>query len=343
MKAFGVFVLLCLGAAVAAQAAPPTPAIWDVDGTILPSGKAHFDPLFTTPVDNARDRIGYAALASGALDKGDYSVEVRDIRGKVKFTCHFTPGFAIEESTHGNGSALSQVKSFNVQLPVFPGAAALVLKDPKNTELGRIKLGGSRPQVSILSPAAGFIGNGTQRISWKVKPSRPEFTSRVLFSADGGAQWAQRGDQRNGTSLLDDFDQLPGSEGQALIRVLVSDGVNTGVATSRPFSIPRKNTIRVVMTNPDGHLEIKSSYHLSSGRIQYNDAFVFLSGQAYSVDDSMLRGEALQWSSSLQGKLGAGEKLEAHLKPGHHIITLRATDTRGHSATVTGEITITPP
>jgi hypothetical protein len=58
---------------------------------------------------------------------------------------------------------------------------------------------------------------------------------------------------------------------------------------------------------------------------------VHLTGSAYDVDDGMLSGTALQWSSSLQGVLGSGSPLDVKLQPGAHTIALTATDSDGNS------------
>lgn len=361
--------LLCVSISFAFHAAAESAGLWQVSGTINAEGKVTLDPLFTTPVENVQSQIVYAAtfVANSTLCKGDNTLEVQDDKGKAIFICHFVvnttiledgiegdritriPGVTImplpkkESTKKGTEHPFVTDKSFSILLPYMPAAAALVLKDPHNKEFARITIGGTAPKVSIISPSSGFVGKGIQKIEWKVETSQSHFTSRLQFSKDGGNEWVTQGTiGKNGTFLNTDFDKLPGSA-NALIRVLVSDGVNTGIATSVPFTIPRKNIIKLYISNPPENWEGKGATRISfPGQPQYTNPVVIFIGGAYSLDDNVLPDSALEWSSNLQGKLGTGGNLTAHLDPGHHIITLRATDSQGNSATMSREITILP-
>jgi chitinase len=68
---------------------------------------------------------------------------------------------------------------------------------------------------------------------------------------------------------------------------------------------------------------------------------VSLYGTAYDLEDGALTGEALRWSSSLDGDLGTGEGISTvDLSTGRHVITLRVTDSDGMVGEATREIEV---
>ena len=68
---------------------------------------------------------------------------------------------------------------------------------------------------------------------------------------------------------------------------------------------------------------------------------VFLSGMTLDAEDGPLPPESLSWSSDRDGYLGSGDELlVATLSPGHHVITLTATDSDGQAGTASVEILV---
>ncbi|MBI4201332.1 MAG: hypothetical protein HY531_03460, partial [Chloroflexi bacterium] len=121
-------------------------------------------------------------------------------------------------------------------------------------------------------------------------------------------------------SLKVDFGSLPGSSGSARIKVIASDGVNTGAATSVPFSVPKKLPSAQITFPADG-----SAFRPGE--------LVWLQGLGTDWDDGFLGGGSMQWGSSLDGALGTGEDLPlTNLSEGTHTITLTATDADGNQA-----------
>jgi len=284
---------------------------WIVGGTIQ-SPTVVFQPLFelTTQGDTG-------------TDSGTYSLVVEDSSGTALFTRQFTPQTATTETS---GQDLSGPPVFTQMIPVTVGAAAIVLIGPQNTELGRITLGGTPPIVSITSPTSGFVGVGVENVTWTVNgPS--SYTSIVLYSPDNGTTWSQVGEVANIGSMAVNFDLLPGSN-QAIVKVLVSDGVNTGTATSVSFVVPKKSPQFAAIESPAANFA------------QPSVDPVYFTGTAYDVDDGVLTGSALQWSSNIQGSLGSGSPLSVKLKPGNHTITLTATDSDHNAISTSVSIVI---
>jgi len=121
--------------------------------------------------------------------------------------------------------------------------------------------------------------------------------------------------------------RFPGA-GQALIQVIVSDGVNSGTATSPAFTVNKKTPTIVGIDNP------------VNGAAQAAADPVLLMGHRLRSRRRHSVRAALAWSSNLQGALGTGSPLSVTLQPGSHTITLTATDSDGNSISATATITI---
>jgi hypothetical protein len=287
---------------------------WIVTGSIPSSGPAEIDPIFEYTIP------GDTSGGSGA-----YSLQVQSSNGTALFTQKFDLPVLIPEA----GNIDEQPDTQFVQtVPVTAGAARIVLLDPGNAILTYVTLGGVAPTVAITNPTAAF--DGTTPITWTITdPDSVAFASRVYYSPDNGTTWSEIGQVPNsGASLNFDFSLLPGTNGQGLIKVLVSDGVNTGQAISPNFSIAKKTPSFVQIASPTPNFAQPA-----------NDPVLF-TGTAYDTDDGVLSGASLSWSSNLQGALGTGSPLAVSLQPGLHTITLTATDSDNNSISTTTTVTI---
>jgi len=117
-----------------------------------------------------------------------------------------------------------------------------------------------------------------------------------------------------------DTNQMAGS-GNAVLRVLASDGFNTTSDTSdAPFNVATKPPEALILSPDEGTTAPPSTP-------------VLLSGQGYDLEDGPLTGEALSWRSDRDGNLGTGGYLvSTDLSPGDHTITLTATDSNGNQS-----------
>ena len=75
-------------------------------------------------------------------------------------------------------------------------------------------------------------------------------TYSVLYSNDGGTSWQALATNLSATNLTLNTDQLPGGSG--LIRVLASDGLLSGQATSGAFSVPKHAPSVQILMPSDG-------------------------------------------------------------------------------------------
>jgi uncharacterized repeat protein (TIGR03803 family) len=283
-------------------------------GGLISSGAATLNPIFTQTM-----------LGSTDPGSGTYSIVLESSSGQALYTRSFTP--LQLEGDGSDGTTVEGGMDFSEWVPQTAGAASVTILDDTGATIGSTQLGGTAPTVTITAPTAGFVGTTQQTVSWTITNSTaPAFSSRVYYSADNGATWIQAGESPT-TSDTIDFSTLPGSSA-ALIRVDVSDGINTGSATSVPFSVPKHTPSMAVINTP------------VSGAVQPSFNPVYLSGAVYDADDGMLSGKQLQWTSNLAGSLGTGSPLSVTLQPGTHTITLTGTDSDGNSTTATTTITI---
>ena len=290
-------------------------AYWNVSGTI-PSTGATLDPIFTETIDGFTDQ-----------GSGSYSIQAMNGAGQSLYTRYFGPVLGLSQIPADLQQNVISDPHFSEWIPVTAGTASIAVLDPLGNVLTSVPLTGLAPTVTITSPATGFVGTGVQTISWTIQSATAtSFTSRIFYSTDGGTTWEQL-DELTGTNDSFDFSTLPGAAA-ALFRIDVSDGMNTGSATSIPFNVPRKLPSAIVIDTP------------TTGAIQPAVDPIFLSGSAYDADDGVLTGTALAWSDNVAGALGTGSPLAVTLQPGPHTITLTATDSDGNAITANTSITL---
>lgn len=137
----------------------------------------------------------------------------------------------------------------------------------------------------------------------------------MQYSPDDGATWLALVTAWPATTLdVEDVARLPGSD-QARIRVIASDGVNTGQATSAVFALSRRP--------PEGVItEPSSDRTLSWGED------ILVRGVALDAEDGPITDTArLTWTSDIAGTLGTGQEiLLTALSTGARHIILTATD-----------------
>ena len=276
---------------------------WSVSGTIG-TNAMRLDPVFEDTVNGRTDG-----------GSGPYRIDVRSADGAILYSRYFTPARAQTETTGPDGEG---DETFFELIPVTPGAAELVVLGPAGSTLAVRTLGGTAPVVQLAALPGGAL-TGSHDIAWTtMDPDSTALSAKVSYSPDDGHTWSQIGTGDNLRTLAVDFDSLPGSNGMARIKVLVSDGANTGVAVSPRFAVARKLPTAEIVAP-------------LSGMAVPVQALVQLEGAVYDVDDGMLDGAAVQWTSNLDGLLGTGAVLDVYtLRPGRHNITLNAKDADGN-------------
>jgi len=136
----------------------------------------------------------------------------------------------------------------------------------------------------------------------------------LQYSPDAGATWQTLAAEITATEHVVLLNEIAGSN-SALFRVMASDGVNTGSDVSDGVFTVESKPPQAYIASPDD----LSSY--DSGQQ------IVLAGEGYDVEEGLLAGSGLSWSSDVQGFLGIGEHLAVTgLQAGRHVISLTATD-----------------
>ncbi|MDD1652359.1 MAG: PKD domain-containing protein, partial [Methanomicrobiales archaeon] len=249
------------------------------------------------------------------------------------------PGhYAVELWNGSTATRLSQYsfepREFSANLEV-PGSFFLVFVPwVEGTDLVRVVRSGDTlaeipvspnpPFVAFTAPAPGTSLIGQQVIAWTAgDPDGDTLTSRIQYSADGGNSWRNVAVSLTEQVHLLDTSRLPGTD-DAYLRVMVSDGVNTALATAGPFHVPPKIPLAVIAAGDD------VIFPAGTG--------ASIGGFAVDPEDGSVSGTGLTWTSDIDGPLGTGETFQASLlSPGVHRLTLTARDSSG----MTGESSLT--
>ena len=177
------------------------------------------------------------------------------------------------------------------------------------------------PVVTVLSPNGGEIWNATDAytITWAASDGDGDpLAYSVLYGSDGSS-WVPVGVSITQTQLAVDAAELAGGNA-ARIRVLASDGINTSSDESDSVFTVGQNPPSVYIFSPEDNMAVLP------------DSVLWYHGYAYDLEDGMLEGTSLQWSSNRDGLLGAGSEALVTPSRGQHVITLTATDSDGAKA-----------
>ena len=137
---------------------------------------------------------------------------------------------------------------FNLMLPYPAGVARLVLKKGAVEPAART-VSANAPQVNILSPVGGatWAATGTYTVTWTASDlDNDPLTTSVLYSPDGD-NWVPVGTSITNTQLVVNSAELAGA-GNARIRVMASDRINTTSVSLTPFSVGRKGPQATILS-----------------------------------------------------------------------------------------------
>ncbi len=218
----------------------------------------------------------------------------------------------------------SEGRVFVVSVPAPAGLARVEISNPAAPEipLDTLPVTANDPVVTVLEPNGGEVISKTTTIRWQGSDADAGDVVRytVQYSPDNGATWMALINGTGNTSyVISDTAGLPGST-QALVRVIASDGLNTGMDSSdAPFTVQNHAPQPSINTPADGA-------HFTE------TATVILVGGAMDDEDGLLAAEKLQWS--VDGTVvGTGYEVElSTLTPGLHTVRLTATDSANITA-----------
>ncbi|MCG3198591.1 MAG: hypothetical protein GHCLOJNM_03094 [bacterium] len=195
-------------------------AVIGISATIHKSGSVELDPWYRL--------LGTPDLQLGG--NGEYGVRYLDSNGATLGEAAFDLNF--EDYSHEHRGELESAP-FSLKVPDLPGASELAL-----THMGEVlvsvPISTHPPEVAVLSPNGGevYLSGENLPIQWSSSDTDGgERCHVVSFSLDGGANWLPAAVDLIGQTLT--LPVMPGMETeQGLIRVIVTDGVNTSMDTS---------------------------------------------------------------------------------------------------------------
>lgn len=276
-------------------------------------GKVELDPWYSFD-----DDAPFKAV------KGDYSVEALDNAGKTLTSNSFKVQFFVPDQPKELDKA-----PFEVVLP-FPKEATKFVVKRGNTVLSERVVSKNAPTVSVLTPKANENVDGSYTITWEGKDAdndklfydieySPDGQEESFFFLAGGLSAAKH---------VENFKDLPGGD-KAVVRITVTDGINSSEAVSAPFKVPAKPP-EVFLDAPKANATFKAGQEIS------------FEGAAYDMQiEDWLFEDELVWTSDKDGEIGKGELIYVDkLKKGDHTITLTATSPSGLKATKAIKITI---
>jgi hypothetical protein len=143
--------------------------------------------------------------------------------------------FDLSFQGHTTGAAIDE-DAFTVRVPVAPGTTKVALRRG-NRELASRTATKNAPAVTIASPKPGDSWNGSRTVEWTATDADNDpLNYAVQYSPDGGRSWYPLAvDATDPRHTVDSKALAPGN--QVYVRVLASDGLNTVVEQSGPFTI----------------------------------------------------------------------------------------------------------
>lgn len=209
-----------------------------------------------------------------------------------------------------------------IPAPANPVSGVQLMAD--ELVLAEIITSTSEPIVSIIYPQGGETVDGEVTLQWTANDAdNPDWLLYTIqYSADMGEHWYSIDTNRPGPgqgiveSLVLDLSGLPGSEGQdAILRVLASDGYQTGLDTSQPFNVARREP-EVFITAPS-----EGDWYAAGEPINFR-------GDASDPEDILIEPDVFSWD--LDGMtLDNDRGILAGLAPGTHTLTLEVSDSDG--------------
>jgi hypothetical protein len=226
----------------------------------------------------------------------------------------------IEQPLAVRSAADGDVQSLHfVQAVPFVAGVTRIQLLAGNQVIAEINASPNAPAIQLNAPV---FDSDTQSLvlSWSATDADGDplyFTTQ--FSRDNGASWHTLLAHDPTLGLAVNTGLLPGGD-QCLLRVIASDGLNTAIATTAPFVLPK-------------HAPLLSVSGLRDQQQFDATTPIFIRALAYDPEDGPLDPSTIQWTlSGLDSRSATGDTLVLHgLAPGSYMITAAAADSDGNT------------
>jgi hypothetical protein len=291
----------------------------DTGEYLLVSGRIHQDDIVEL---DPWYRVS-GEMTPTAFEGSGYALDLRDSSNTVLASYNFGLSFELLS----NPPQILDVAPFSFVIPYPAGTAKILIKHGGIT-IKTVTVSDSAPGVTVKSPNGGESWDGEQTITWTASDPDGDALAYVIEYTRNDSDWYPIATNITTTNFIWDTSYSPGGA-SARIRVVASDGVNTGQDESDgPFTIISKVPIASIVTPADG-IEVVSG------------SSVAFSGIGSDLEDGQLGGTSLTWWSSRSGTLGTGALLFVSTLPdGTQTITLTATDSEAMVGTDSITITV---
>ena len=245
----------------------------------------------------------------------------------------------VDGAGHGNGTDHGSQLGFVSPIPWVDGAVSLDLLID-GVVVDSLPISPSAPHVGAVEVVTVGAAQDVT-VSWTA--ADPDvldeevgfaYKATVLWSGDGVTWIPVATDVTGNEVTIPASTPLPGGD-EVRIRVVVSDGLRTGEATSEPFSAPRQVPMVAIEGAPAGAVE--------QGDLVELHAVVLDTGGAAGLGDGDTDGrDFLVWQRSFGSvELGRGSVVTTRDLPvGVHTVELVATNSTGNTSTATVDIEV---
>lgn len=288
--------------------------------------------ILTDPSPMAEADVVIRSYSDGAL--------VHELPMAVKSS--LDEGGCADDSATDSGEPMQPIVGFLAVVPAYESApiTRVDLINPATSANGpavQLQRSGSAPQIQFTSPTETLLREAVVTVGWTGwDPDGDDLRYTLRYTPDG-ENMVPLLTSDTLTELTIDLSKLPGLvNGVGRFELFASDGLNTTVIQSAPMTSASEklglgsNPPWVNVLTPD------------NGKSFAEGATVILHSSGWDLEDKVINGDSLTWSSDLDGVLGTGRLATVNdLSEGTHVITVTAEDSTLLTSTDTTTITIT--
>lgn len=278
-------------------------------------------------IDSAENQAGFGlvqrlenVINTPIITPGAYRLRLLDISNNQLSSHDFSSDMLGEDP----------VESFEMVVPFVPGTRAIEVSAVRTgAVLASYQISANPPVVSnVALQGAPDPVSGEVTLNWTASdPDMDPLFFDIFYSADGGENFQPVKAGVADQSTLINTSDLGGS-GKGVFRVFASDGVHTAYADSAPFTMANKPPQPVIMNPAEGHA------------VNYGQLVNF-SGLALDALDGNVAASGLEWRNAQNEVLGTGPLFSSDTLPvGTNVITLRATNSQGLTASATVTVNV---